>query len=194
MFYYLKGEAAQKKENFIVLDIGGIGFKVFSSQTSMNAVTTGKETMLYTYTYIREDAFDIYGFSSMEELNLFQNLISISGVGPKAALAILSTHSVQDIVFIVISSDAKKLAQAPGIGPKLAQRIILELKDKMKDAEIEETLLPSTAVPTEGAEAIGALLALGYSDTEARHAVSHAGDGLSLEDTIKKALIYLSRR
>ena len=120
MFYSLKGMLTQKFENFLVLDIGGVGFKVFSSLATLSKVSPGTEIMVYTYTHIREDALDIFGFLTTEELSFFQKLISISGVGPRLALAILSTHSPKDIVFAVLSNDAKKLSKAPGVGTKLA--------------------------------------------------------------------------
>ncbi len=192
MFYSLKGILSQKFENFLVLDIGGVGFKVFTSEGTLSGAAQGTEITVYTYTHVREDALDIFGFLSKEELSFFQKLISISGVGPKVALAILSTHSPQGIVFAVLSSDAKKLSRAPGVGIKLAQRIILELKDKMKNEEVTEAIETPVAASRGNEEAIGALLALGYSEGEARRAIASVGDGLSLEETIKKALIALA--
>ena len=192
MFYSLKGILTQKFENFLVLDISGVGFKVFTSQATLSNTAVGTEITVYTYTHIREDALDIFGFLTTEELSFFQKLISISGVGPRVALAILSTHSPQDIVFAVLSGDAKKLSRAPGVGTKLAQRIILELKDKMKNEEVTEAIeSPSVSVPG-NLEAVSALMALGYSEGEARRAVLAVGEGFTLEETIKKALIALA--
>jgi len=193
MFYYLKGTVTQKGENFLVLDISGIGFKVFTSNTTLSNIVLNNECTVYTYTYVREDAFDIFGFSTADELTFFQKLISISGVGPRLALAILSTFPSGELVLAVLTSDVKKISKAPGVGPKLAQRIILELKDKMKAEEVEEAALNQNTLTSGASEAVSALLVLGYSEAEARHAVSAVGEGFSLEDTIKKALVALSR-
>lgn len=193
MFYYLKGIAVHKTDSVLVLDIGGVGFKVLTSMSTLSNVRLNKEATVYTYTHVREDALDIFGFLTEDELSFFMKLISISGVGPRLALAILSTHSPQDIVLAVMSGDAKKLSRAPGVGTKLAQRIILELKDKMKDEEVQEAVMGQAAAPIHMNEAVSALVALGYGDSEAQKAVSAAGDGLSLEETIKKALVALMR-
>ncbi len=193
MFYYLKGIATHKGENFLVLDISGVGFKVFTSNTTLSDVTLKTECTVYTYIYVREDALEIFGFLTADELTFFQKLISISGVGPRLALAILSTFPSTELVLAVLTSDVKKLSKAPGVGPKLAQRIILELKDKMKAEEVEEAALNQNTLPSGASEALSALLVLGYGEAEARHAISIVGEGFSLEDTIKKALIVLSR-
>ena len=193
MFYYLKGIISHKSENFFVLDISGIGFKVFTSQVTLSCVTLNDKCTVYTYSYVREDAFDIFGFCTMEELSFFQKLISISGVGPRLALAILSTHPAQDLVLAVLTNDVKKISQAPGVGPKLAQRIILELKDKMKSEEVEDVVANQNSFSHNSSEAVSALMVLGYAEAEAHRAVSTVEEGLTLEDTIKKALIALMR-
>lgn len=193
MFFYLKGTVTEKKDNFFVLDVSGIGFKVYSSFASLSCISVKQEAKVYTYTYVREDALDIFGFISLDELNFFEKLIGISGVGPRLALAILSTFSVKDIVVAILTNDSKKISKAPGVGPKLAQRMILELKDKVGDEEIESSITcPVNHTPTHS-EAIAALLSLGYGETEANRAVSAVGDGFPLEDTIKKALLFLSK-
>ncbi len=195
MFYYLKGMAVQKKESFLVLDIGGAGFKVFSSQASLASVALNQEVTMYTYTYVREDALDIFGFTTVDELSFFEKLIGISGVGPRLALGILSTFSPQEILVALLSGDAKKLSKAPGVGPKLAQRMILELRDKIQTDEVKKTMKmpPIPMQTTESKEAIDALVALGYGEAEARSAVASFEEGTSLEEIIKKALLVLAR-
>lgn len=193
MFYYLKGTAVQKTDSVLVVDIGGVGFKILTSMTTLTNVQLNTEVKLYTYTYVREDALEIFGFLTEDELTFFLKLISISGVGPRLALAILSTFSPQDIVLAILSNDVKKITRAPGVGAKLAQRIILELKDKMNDTEVQEAVSSQNATPVQSNEAINALVSLGYSESEAHKAVLSVGEGLSLEDTIKKALVALMR-
>lgn len=194
MFYYLKGKVALKDENFLVLDIGGAGFKVFTSQNSLSKVSLNSDVTVYTYTYVREDALDIFGFADKTELDFFQKLISVSGVGPRLALAILSTLSPEALVMAIFSSDAKKIAKTPGVGPKLAQRMILELKDKINNEEAKTaTYGAQSSVLPACSEAVSALVSLGYGDEEALVAVSGVESGLSLEETIKKALIRLMR-
>lgn len=193
MFYYLKGMLTYKGDNFIVLDIAGVGFKVYTSQTTLSNTLLNTETTVYTYTYVREDALDVFGFLSAEELNFFQKLIAISGVGPRLGLAILSTLSTQEIIIAVLSDDAKKIARTPGVGPKLAQRMILELKDKMKNEEVENAMYNQSVMPANVSEAVSALMVLGYGEAEAKSAVTSVGDNLSLEDTIKRALAILAR-
>ncbi len=192
MFYYLKGTAVHKGENFLVLDVAGVGFKVFTSGATLSKASLNLDFTVYTYTYVREDAFDIFGFSSQDELAFFEKLLSVSGVGPRLALAILSTHSAQELVMAILTSDSKKISRAPGVGVKLAQRIILELKDKLGDNEVEEAIA-SKGTPSENAsEALYALLALGYGEAEAKRALSAVGNTQSVEATIKKALQNLA--
>lgn len=193
MFYYLKGNPVLKQDSFLVLDIGGVGFKVYSSHTTLSSISLNHETTLYTYTYVREDALDIFGFSSTEELAFFEKLLTISGVGPRLALAILSTFSPQEIMIAILSNDAKKLSKAPGVGQKLAQRMILELKDKISDEEVLSGVSPVATMKAENTEAVNALMVLGYGEAEAHRAVSAVGAGNTLEDTIKKALLLLAR-
>ncbi len=192
MFYSIKGIITYKNESFIVVENQGIGYKIFSARRTMEESTIGNEVCLYTYMYIREDACDIFGFLTIDELQFFQDLIAVSGVGPKAAVAMLSTFTPQELITAVITGDAKQLAKAPGIGIKTAQRIILDLKDKMKNEEIKDAVIKSNTTYVSSSEAVDALLALGYNESEARRAVSAVGSGFSLEDTIKKALMLLA--
>lgn len=189
MFYYLKGILAHKGENFVALDVGGVGYKIFTTINNLSKVNTETECKFYTYMHVREDIFDIYGFLTEEELSFFEMLISVSGVGPKAALSILSLLSPSDIVSAIIMGDAKAISRAPGIGSKIAQRIILELKNKVSENDIlspkgDDNFL---SIDTTN-EAVAALIALGYSATDAKRAVISADNARSVEETIKIAL------
>lgn len=195
MFYYLKGELAQKQENFAVLDIGGVGYKIYTSGVSLDSVKEGSEVTFYTYVYVREDILDIYGFTTNEELSMFNHLLSVSGVGPKAALAILSVVTPNQLVLAVLTDDAKTLTKAAGVGTKVAQRVILELKGKFKNTEIVPEDIVGTTVDISGAdnatEAVSALTVLGYSHQEAKKAVSKIDAKLPTEEIVKKALFEL---
>ncbi len=192
MFCYLKGTCVHKCDTYLALDIGGVGFRVYSSLSTLSSCQLNTDITLYTHTYVREDTFDIFGFSTNEELAFFEKLISVSGVGPRLALAILSTHPAQTLIMAILSNDSKKIAQAPGVGPKLAQRIILELKDKLKDKDVEDAFTQVPAFSSGSSEAVDALMVLGYAESEARKAVSSVESGLTVEETIKKALMHLA--
>lgn len=193
MFYYLSGTAAHTAPNLVVVDVGGAGYACYSSLQTISRVKTGEAIKLYTHVNVREDAFDIYGFHDTQELNCFRLLLGISGVGPKAALSILSVTTPERLSLAVISGDDKVLTAASGIGKKLAQRIILELKDKM-GKEMSAGLpggSPMAAVQFGGKlnEAAAALVVLGYSQSEAAAALNGLDpETLSLEDIIKQAL------
>ena len=132
MYAYIKGELAETNPDHIVIETGGIGYQVFiSGQTFEYLPTVGEEIKVYTYLYLREDAMILYGFLTKDDLELFKLLISVSGIGPKGGLAILSALSADDLRFAVLSGDSKAISKAPGVGAKTAQRVILELKDKM---------------------------------------------------------------
>lgn len=192
MFYYIKGTAALKGANFAVIDAGGVGYRVFTSATSLSRIETGAKVTMYTYMYVREDTMNIYGFSTNEELSMFEHLISVNGVGPKAALSILSAAPPERFALAVVTGDTKLITKAQGVGPKLAQRIILELKDKMKT----EDLPSSAAVQYEElpemsdslSEAVSALMVLGYSQAEAQAAVSKCSPTDEVELIVKQAL------
>ena len=193
MFYYLKGTLAMRGENFAVLDVGGVGYKVYTSLRSLSEVKTSGEVTLYTYVYVREDILDIYGFVSTEELRYFETLIGISGVGPKAALAILSALSPSEIAGAAVSGDAKAFTRAQGVGGKIAQRIVLELKGKI---DTEDIAMGNGSVPQGSdntSEAAQALVQLGYSLIEARRAVAFADPNDSVEEIIKKSLRNLMK-
>lgn len=191
MYYYIKGTLVQKCDNYIVVDANGVGYMINTSLTTLNNLgSSGTEVTIYTYLHVREDAMELFGFSSQEEKNMFVHLISVSGVGPKAALSILSVASPAKFAVAVVTNDVKTITKASGVGPKLAQRIILELKDKLKTDELG--IDASEEIPFDASdnrsEAISALIVLGYSPTDAQKAVSKADASLGVEEIIKKAL------
>ena len=145
MFNYINGLVAELTPNLAVIDCGGVGFEINTSAYTVSQLKTGDKAKLFTYVYIREDSMDIFGFASKSEKRCFEMLIGISGVGPKAAIAILSTGSPENLIMNIISGNDKALTAAPGIGKKIAQRIILELKDKLakETAEISFGDVPS---------------------------------------------------
>ena len=175
-----------------VIDCGGVGYACKTSQTTCASLTVGKKAKLYTYLHVGENIFDLYGFADQEELNCFQMLISVSGVGPKAALAILSTAPTSQLALSIITGDAMLLTRAPGVGKKIAQRICLELKDKLAKQQDTKGLsgipaaVPMAADSTAAvSEAVSALMVLGYSQSEAMGAM----EGLSAENATAEDLI-----
>lgn len=192
MISFIRGKVAQKGANFAVVDVGGIGLKLLLPARDAENAKKGEETFFNTYFSVREDAMELFGFSSEEDLLMFNLLLGVSGVGPKAALSLLSAFTASSLSSAVMLSDAKKIATAQGIGAKTAQRIILELADKVPSFGAESA--PEEAAdPTAGSEAVSALIALGYSAGEAADAVKRAGTKESVEATVKAALIALMR-
>ena len=179
MYAYIKGELAETNPDHIVIETGGIGYQVFiSGQTFEYLPAVGEEIKVYTYLYLREDAMILYGFLTKDDLELFKLLISVSGIGPKGGLAILSALSADDLRFAVLSGDAKAIAKAPGVGIKTAGRVILDLKDKisMRDTAIgREEAAYAEGMEQDGnsarSEAVEALTALGYSPADALKAI-----------------------
>jgi len=196
MFNYINGLVAELTPNLAVIDCGGVGFEINTSAYTVSQLKTGDKAKLFTYVYIREDSMDIFGFASKSEKRCFEMLIGISGVGPKAAIAILSTGSPENLIMNIISGNDKALTSAPGIGKKIAQRIILELKDKLakETAEISFGDVPSfnTASAVENtkiSDASAALMVLGYSASEINAALKKVDvEKLSLEEIIKASL------
>ncbi|MFA5340735.1 MAG: Holliday junction branch migration protein RuvA [Clostridia bacterium] len=190
MYEYIKGEVIAKKHDYVVLDNSGIGYKIFTSINTMSRLKLNDPSLLHTYLHVREDAMILYGFASEEELFLFNMLISISGIGPKAALSILSVLSYQEVATAVVCEDSASLSKAPGIGKKTAMRIILELKDKLKGLEIEDKeVKEQIEVSDKYTEAVNALLVLGYNTKYARQSLNKIyNENDSLQDIIKKAL------
>ena len=193
MYYYIRGKYITKGENYAVVDNGGIGYKIFTSLSVLERLDPGSETTLYTHLYVREDAMDLYGFPTTEELSMFLNLLSVSGVGPKAALSILSVATPEKFALAVITNDVKTITKAAGVGPKLAQRVILELKDKLKTVDaVSSADISDEDFTDERSEAVSALIVLGYSQAEASKAVS-LSEGGSVEELVKNALKKLMR-
>lgn len=194
MYYYIKGTLVQKGDNYLVVDANGVGYMIYTSLTSLADVgETGRNVTMYTYLHVREDVMDLYGFATIEEKNMFMHLISVSGVGPKAALAILSVTTPAKFAVAVVTNDVKTITKASGVGPKMAQRVILELKDKLKTEELEIDADEDTGeIPSDNKnEAISALIVLGYSPSDAQKAVKGIDGTLNVEEIIKKALSSL---
>lgn len=200
MFAYIKGSLELKSSGYIVIDINGLGYKVFMSQNNIDTIGELHDIIkVFTYVKVREDDISIFGFKTQEELKMFELLISVSGVGAKSALVMLSCIEPSDFAIAVISNDVKVLTKVPGIGNKSAQRIILELKDKLKEEQLEEKLKDSSKKLKDNSEnineAISGLMVLGYSKKDIEKAFEHLDiDNLSIEDLIKKGLILLSQK
>ncbi len=196
MFYYLNGTVSDIEPYLAVIDCGGVGYACHTTARTLSVLNKGEKTKLYTYCHIREDAFDIYGFAEKSELNCFKMLIGISGVGPRAALSILSSASPGDLTVAIISGNEKALTIAPGIGKKIAQRIILELKDKMgkEIGELAENgvsfqVSPGSVQGGKAADAAAALSVLGYSPSEINSAFRSIDmESLSTEQIIREVL------
>lgn len=199
MFAYIKGSLEMKFKNYVVIDVGGLGYKIFMAENAINSIgEIGEIIKVFTYYRVREDDVSIFGFKTQEELRMFELLLSVSGVGAKSALAMLSCIEPSEFAIAVISNNVKLLTQIPGIGTKSAQRIILELKDKLKseqnEEQIEESKIKSAKVSENVQEAISGLMVLGYSRKDIEKAFEHLTiETLSVEDLIKKGLILLSK-
>lgn len=198
MYAYFRGKIAAKEPELVIVDVNGIGYNIrISAGTASLLPPVGEETKLYTYTSVREDAITLYGFLTKDDLDIFKLLIGVNGIGPKGGQSILSVMSPDDLRFAVISGDAKMIAKAPGIGSKTAQRIILDMKDKVS---LEDTLhagpgevrIDST-VSDSVREAVEALTALGYGVTEATRAVKEVkgAEQMAVEDILKASLKHL---
>lgn len=200
MFAYIKGVLDFKGSDHVVIDVNGVGYKIFAPVTTINKMgEVGEIVKVHTHYHVREDDISLYGFSSLEELRMFELLISVSGVGAKSANAILANITPSNFALAVITNNIKELTKLPGIGSKSAQRIILELKDKLKtneammaeDIEFKEIV----AQDDNTHEAISALQVLGYPIKEATKAVaSFDSTNMSIEDIIKKSLLYFTKK
>jgi Holliday junction DNA helicase RuvA len=196
MFHYLEGPVTIIEQNLAVIDITGAGYACYTTAHTLSRLELGKKARLYTYCNIKEDAFDIYGFYDQNEKRFFEQLLSVSGVGPKAALSILSAGTPETLALAIISDDEKALTMAPGIGKKLAQRVILELKDKVsKEASAMKVsgFIPASSgsgvTGTKQGDAAAALGVLGYSQSEITSALrSIDTETLSVEEIIKQVL------
>lgn len=204
MIAYLRGTVAALYESSVILDVHNIGYQVYvSSREAQNLPGMGKEVCLHTYLHVKEDILQLYGFRGLDDLEVFKLLLNVNGIGPKAALGVLSALSADDLRFAVLADDAKAISKAPGIGNKTAQKLILELKDKLSLEDAFEKRLGSQAQST-GAdtsfmtdnkgEAVQALVALGYSNSDALKAVNKAEikDDSDTEEILKAALKKMS--
>ena len=195
MYYYVSGTVAHVEPYLAVIDCGGVGYACRTTSYTISQIRKGDKAKLFTYLGVKEDAMDLYGFFSQEELKLFQQLISVSGVGPKAALAILSASTPANLAMSIITSDEKALTRAPGVGKRIAQRVILELKDKLAKGQTVSasgesvagdavTIIPQNKL----SEASAALAVLGYSQAELNAALKGVDiDGQPLEQSIRLA-------
>ena len=196
MFYFIRGLVALSEPGLVVIDANGVGYGIMTSLNSSSMAETGKEATFYTYLHVREDIFDLYGFITQEELACFKQLISISGVGPKAALSILGVTTPASLAAAVVQGNEKALSAAPGVGKKLAQRIILELKDKMSKLGIDPQAGTDVAAGAlydisspAAKDAADALTVLGYGRQEVSAALRGIDtEGMSVEYIIKAAL------
>ena len=194
MFYYVNGTVAETGPNLAVIDCGGVGYACATTNYTLSQLKKGERAKLYTHLHVREDIFELYGFSSQAELNSFRMLIGVSGVGPKAALSVLSATTPQNLALSIVTGDEKALTAAPGIGKKIAQRIILELKDKLikEQGGFEAGSGAAAAMPAQNnkaGEATAALAVLGYGSQEIAAALKGIDmDALPLEEIIRQSL------
>ena len=207
MFYHIAGEYVHSEENFVVIDCGGVGYKLTVSRNTAEALgmpSADKRVKLFTSLQVREDGVELFGFHSEEELDAFRLLISVSGVGPKAALAILSLLSPDKLALAVASEDVKAISRANGVGPKTAARVVLELRDKFKGFAVTASAVRSGAQPGFGGsapvgggkmgEALEALTVLGYGRAEVTDALRRIDTAsLSVEQIITAALKYFAK-
>ena len=201
MFSYIKGELAEINIDHIVIDVNGIGYQIFIPTNTLNYLPSiGESVKIHTYLYIREDAMILYGFLTKDDLGMFKLLITVSGIGPKGGLGILSTLSSDDLRFAVLSGDSKAISKAPGIGAKTAQRVILDLKDKISLEEAFEQKLENNKNISQSEnnsvknDAVLALTSLGYSSTESLKAVSKVEitEDMDVEAVLKASLKHMS--
>ena len=202
MFYYVDGTVTVLKQGLAVIDCGGVGYACHASQNTISKLKIVTRARLLTYLNVREDIFELYGFIDEEEQSCFEMMIGVSGVGPKAALSILSVAPPDRLVLSIITGDEKMLMQAPGIGKKIAQRIVLELRDKMSKEQLETASAssPVAAAAVSGGvnhtqEAVAALMVLGYTQAEALHAMEGLdAAGMDAEEIIRQCLKKLVKQ
>ena len=202
MFAYIKGNLVEKSSNYVVIEVMGIGYKIFMSDSSINKIgEIGENIKVHTHYHVREDDISLYGFLSNEELRMFELLLGVSGIGAKSAIAMLSNISPSAFALAVLSNDVDSLKKIPGIGPKSAARIILELQDKLKKEQTELAIEKGKQEITQeiersknAEEAIQALQILGYNKREIEKAFEKiANTDVSVEELIKKGLSLLSK-
>ncbi len=192
MIASLKGKLEATGTDWAIIDVSGVGFRVFVPTTTLSILgKPGSIVHLYTHLHVREDIIALYGFSTFEELGLFQTLTGVSGIGPKLGLTLLSSMKAEQLVTVIASGNADMLTTVPGIGKKIAARLILELKDKIGTSSIGVPL----QITDGSADIIAVLVSLGYSPAEANRAVAGLTDSnLSLEEKVKQALAYFARK
>ena len=196
MFYYLEGIVAEILPGLAVIDCGGVGYACMTTNHTLSSLKKGEKEKLYTYLNVGENALGLYGFATMSELNSFKMLLGVSGVGPKAALAILSVTTPDALAMAIVTDDEKLLTAAPGIGKKIAQRIILELKDKMANGAVtaadlgrSKTAAIPPAISSKATDAAQALSVLGYTSQEVQAALRRVDvEALRLEEIIRQCL------
>ena len=199
MIAFVRGTAVDMTENSVIVEAGGIGYEIYMTGTDLSQIHMGEEVKIHTYFNVREDAMQLYGFRSKDDLQMFKLLLDVNGVGPKAAVGVLAGITADELRFAILSDDVKTLSKAPGIGKKTAQKLILELKDKMKleDAfelklahEQEKAVAGLGEISDGRQEAVEALVALGYSSTDALRAVRKVTDVApdDVEGLLKAAL------
>ena len=192
MFYYISGTLVTVTTEYAAIDCSGVCYKLMISGTTYSKIATklNSKALLYTYLNVREDIMELYGFSTEEELDCFKRLISVSGVGPKAALAILTALSVEAFISAINSGDARAISAAQGVGLKTAQKVILELKGKLLTTETAE---PVANKNEDSSDAVNALIVLGYSRQQAVDAIKHCTSAKTVEEKIRDGLKYLSK-
>lgn len=199
MISYIRGELAAIEKEKVIIDVGGVGYGIFMPETSMGLLPQmGNEVKLHTYLNVREDVMQLYGFLTRDDLEIFKLLIGVSGIGPKGGLSILSKLTSDDLRFAVLSGDSKAISSAPGIGRKTAEKVIIELKDKLDIEEVlsrsadGDTEIPAVIAPGANeiqSEAVQALVALGYGSTESLKAVKKVNlEDATVEEVLKQAL------
>ena len=198
MYAYITGTIVEKNNEGIIIENNGIGYNIFMPKSKIDIIPDeGMEARIFTYTLVREDAFLLYGFAKREELNIFKKLISVSGIGPKGALSILSTLTVEELVIALANRDATAISKAPGVGKKSAERLVIDLNDKVSKEEIEVSIdgvdKPSDDMTSAMNEAIEAMLALGFSAKISKEAVEDAAKRANNDTSsiLREALKYI---
>lgn len=194
MIGYLKGNLIHAENSVVIMEVNGVGFEMTCSNTLFSRLVENNGGAAYTYTAVKEDGISLYGFDNLAEKNMFLQLITVSGVGPKMGIAILSSTSLNDLAMYIATSDVKSLSKIKGLGKKSAERIIVELREAMQKVPLQKTATKSPKLTTDGDNAVLALMSLGYNRTEATAAVerSLADGNTSLNDVIKGALRYFA--
>ena len=198
MVSYIRGELVAVEKEKVIIDVGGVGYGIFMPESAMGLLPQmGNEVKLYTYLNVREDAMQLFGFLTHDDLEIFKLLIGVSGIGPKGGLSILSKLTADDLRFAIMSGDSKAISAAPGIGKKTAEKVIIELKDKLdieqilnpSDSETKSAIKMDSSANEVQSEAVQALVALGYGSTESLKAVNKVNSGnMTVEEVLKQAL------